>query len=88
MKRFVLSSLSLLLAAGAIAPVANAQDIAEDFNLHEVRIENFDSRQKSDASLVNTTIHARRLEQERSKSDASLVNTTIHARRLEQERSK
>jgi hypothetical protein len=48
MQRFILSSLSVLLVAAAVAPSAKALDTSIDttFNLHNLRLEEFDRRSK------------------------------------------
>ena len=66
MKRFVLSGLSVLLAAAAIAPAVEAKspnnDSLVDTTLHQRRLEALDVRTKSSASLTDTTIQQYRLD--------------------------
>ncbi len=48
-KRFGLSTLSVLLMAGAVGPAAQAAeaDSKDTFNVHQLRIENLDQRNKN-----------------------------------------
>jgi len=49
MKRFILSTFSVLLATGALAPTAQALPQTDsDFNLQTLRLSEFDSRNKSE----------------------------------------
>ncbi|MEM6352130.1 MAG: hypothetical protein AAF766_15330 [Cyanobacteria bacterium P01_D01_bin.14] len=88
MKRFILSSLSLVVAAGTVAPAANAQEINKVFDLQASRLEHLDNQTKSDDSLLDTTLQQRRISElnERTKnaqsSDDSLVGTTLQQRRI------
>lgn len=48
-KRFILSSLSVLLATAAVAPIAQAAPkISADFSLQTLRLQEFDARNKSE----------------------------------------
>ncbi|MEL6138962.1 MAG: hypothetical protein AAFR42_16335 [Cyanobacteria bacterium J06628_6] len=50
MRRFALSSLVLLIAAGAVAPIANAQtidSIEDKFDVHAVRLNHLDAQTKT-----------------------------------------
>ena len=88
MKRFVLSGLSVLLAAAAIAPAVEAKspnnDSLIDTTLHQRRLEALDVRTKS-SGPIDTTIQQRRLHELnlRTKSSASLTDTTIQQYRLD-----
>ncbi|MEL6248189.1 MAG: hypothetical protein AAFY78_03795 [Cyanobacteria bacterium J06648_16] len=89
MKRFILSSLSLVVAAGTIAPAVNAQEIEKVFDLQASRLEHLDNQTKSDNSLLDTTLQQRRISElnQRTKgnsqsSDDSLVGTTLQQRRI------
>ena len=60
MNRLVLSTLTVLLATSATAPMAQA---AQDkvFNLHEVRLVEFDQRNKSEEKSSSLGFHQLRL---------------------------
>jgi hypothetical protein len=49
MQRFIFSTLAVLVSASAVAPIAHAADIdsQKTFNVHQLRTENFDLRNKS-----------------------------------------
>jgi opacity protein-like surface antigen len=49
MKRFVLSAFSILLAASAVVPAAQAAEGNREkaFNTHQIRLENMDQRNKN-----------------------------------------
>ncbi len=58
MKRFILSAFSVVLAAGAVAPTAQALPTVDpDFNLQTLRLSELDARNKSedDQPLYDTT---------------------------------
>ena len=71
MKRFILSSASVLLAAAAIAPaVQAAPTVSKDFNLQTLRLQELDSRTKSkDFNLQ--TLRLQELDSRTKSEDAS-----------------
>ncbi|MEM8610512.1 MAG: hypothetical protein AAGF93_00730 [Cyanobacteria bacterium P01_H01_bin.105] len=90
MKRFVLSGLSVLLAAAAIVPAVEAKtpntNSLGNTTLQQRRLEALDQRTKgNDDSLVDTTIQQRRLHElnQRTKSSDSLRGSTIQQYRLD-----
>ena len=66
MKRFVISGLSIFLAAAAIVPAVEAKSPSGDSlsksTLQHRRLEGLDIRDKSSDSLVDTTIQQYRLD--------------------------
>lgn len=77
MQRFVLSAFSVLLAAAAIAPSAQAFDTKIDpsFNVHNLRLEEFDQRRKgSEKSFDLHQLRISELEQRNKVGDK--VSTT------------
>ncbi|MEM1239840.1 MAG: hypothetical protein AAGI45_08375 [Cyanobacteria bacterium P01_H01_bin.26] len=66
MKRFVISGLSVVLAAAAIVPAVEAKspndDALSNATLQQRRLEGLDIRDKSSDSLVDTTIQQYRLD--------------------------
>lgn len=88
MKRFLLSGLSVLLAAAAIAPAVEAKtpkDSLVNTTLQQRRLDALDARTKVNDSLVNSTIQQRRLNELdiRTKSSDSLNNTSLQQYRLD-----
>lgn len=88
MKRFVLSSLSVLLATATIIPAVEAKSPNNaslvNTTLQQRRLEALDQRTK-DNSLRNVTIQQRRLHElnQRSKHSSALNNITIQQYRLD-----
>ena len=89
MKRFVFAGLSVLLAAAAVAPAAQAKfpnnDSLADTTLQQRRLDSLDQRTKSSDSLTDTSLQQRRLHELniRTKSSASLTDTSIQQYRLD-----
>jgi len=83
MNRFVLSTLTVLLATSAAMPMAQA---AEDkvFNLHEARLAEFDQRNKADGKSPYLTFHQRRLAafDQRNKFGSKDPNFSMQATRM------
>ncbi|MEL7070329.1 MAG: hypothetical protein AAGN15_16955 [Cyanobacteria bacterium J06581_3] len=77
MKRFIFSAFSIMLAAGAMATEATAlPQVDDDFKVHTLRLEEFDTRNKSEFK-----VHTLRLEEfdARNKSEFK-----VHTLRLEE----
>ncbi|MEO1621739.1 MAG: hypothetical protein AAFU53_12000 [Cyanobacteria bacterium J06632_3] len=71
MKRFILSSASVLLAAAAIAPaVQAAPTVSKDFNLQTLRLQELDSRTKSKGFNLQT-LRLQELDSRTKSEDAS-----------------
>lgn len=89
MKRFTLSALFLMVAAGTAIP-AQAQEIDRVFNLQATRLEHLDNQTKdNDSSLFGTTLQQRLSDErnERTKdNDGSLFGTNLQ-QRLHEERT-
>ena len=79
MKRFALSALSVLLAVGAIAPMAQATEAKGEkpFNIHQLRTVEFDSRNKSFSGKEDSSLQQRRLAELDHRSKASLVKISL-----------
>ena len=60
MKRFVLSTLTVILAASAASPMAQASEI-QKLGLHQVRTTAFDQRAKADEKSPYISAHQKRL---------------------------
>ena len=78
MNRLFLSTLTVLLAAGAAAPMAQAFDtkLDPDFNLQELRMRELDARNKS-ADSEPFNLHKLRLEQAERRNKDSLKTTPL-----------
>ncbi|MGB7087348.1 MAG: hypothetical protein WBD47_17450 [Phormidesmis sp.] len=85
MKRFVLSTLSILVAASASAPMAQAFDTKVDpsFSLQELRLSELDARDKSAASEKTFNVHKLRTAQfdQRNKVGDKLSTTSLMEQR-------
>lgn len=83
MKRFALSALSVLLAAGAIAPMAQAVEAKGEkpFSMYQLRTTEFDSRNKSFEIKEGFNIHQLRLVELDSRGKASLAKSSLTTQR-------
>ncbi|MGB3668486.1 MAG: hypothetical protein WA783_13585 [Phormidesmis sp.] len=88
MNRFVLSALTVLLATSAAAPMAQAAEETvyegDAFSLHQVRLAEFDQRNKADKKSPDLTLHQRRLSafDQRNKFGIKDPNFSVQAVRL------
>ncbi|MGB3292642.1 MAG: hypothetical protein WBB01_06640 [Phormidesmis sp.] len=82
MNRLVLSTLTVLLAAGAAAPMAQAFDakLDPDFSLQELRMRELDARNKS-ADSEPFNLHKLRLEEAARRNKDSLKTTSLIGQR-------
>lgn len=84
MKRFALSALTVLLAAGAIAPMAQASEAkgAKPFiNIHQLRTVELDRRNKSSGAKEGLSVQQRRLAELDRRNKASLSQTPLLVQR-------
>lgn len=85
MKRFALSALSVLLAAGALAPMSQAAEAKAEksFNIHQLRTVEFDSRDKSFDFKDGYSIHQQRLAELDNRGKASLTKVSLTEQRYQ-----
>ncbi len=79
MKRFILSTISVLLAAGALSPVAQAAEVSSEKapSLHAIRLENLDQRSKNLEVKPGYNVHTVRLQNmDRRNKVGDKVSTT------------
>jgi hypothetical protein len=91
MQRFILSSLSVLLVAAAVAPSAKALDtqINPNFNVHNLRLEEFDQRGKgNDKSFDLHQLRTSELESRNKVGDKVSTTSLIMQRHLLLNRAK
>ena len=83
MRRFVLSIFSVLLAAGATAPMGQAADIQQSFELQRLRITELDIRNKDAKSAKPFNLHQLRIEEasRRNKVGDKLSTTPLMTQR-------
>lgn len=83
MKRFALSALSVLLAAGALAPISQAAEATAEkpFNIHQLRTVEFDSRDKNFDFKDGYSIQQRRLAELDYRGKASLAKVSLTEQR-------
>ncbi len=81
MKRFVISSLSILLASAAIAPMAQAFDanLDADFSVQELRLQEMDARNKAVKSGESFDVHQLRTSEfdQRNKVGDKISTTSL-----------
>lgn len=85
MKRFALSALSVLLAAGALAPMSRAAEAKTEkpFNIHQLRTTEFDSRGKNFDVKDGYSIHQLRLAELDNRGKASLAKVSLTEQRYQ-----
>ncbi len=81
MKRFVISSLSVLLASAAVAPMAQAFDtnVDADFSVHELRLQELDARNKAVKGGESFNVHQLRTSEfdQRNKVGDKITTTSL-----------